>query len=170
MVSRRPLLRGIAATGTAGLAGLAGCSAFAPGVEGYVQLKSIAGVTDEDGTRSEEVVLRVSLASPPGDGPPRLGQRREEWVARFENPREPVVSDALHDDLGRTYDDVRYVVGVCSPEWADDDESIGCFNVATTRENYNRVQVHQAVRASSDGTSLTIHAVDGQWTFDRDAP
>jgi|AntRauTorcE11898_2_1112593.scaffolds.fasta_scaffold12288_3 hypothetical protein len=168
MIPRRTLLHGIATAGTLGLAGLAGCSAFARGVEGYVQLKSIAGVTDRDGTRSEESILRVQLSSPPGDGPPELVQYSDEWFERFENPREPLVSDDLHEDLRRAYDDVRYVVGVCSPKWADDDERIGCYNVATTRENYNRVQVHQAVRASSDGTSLTIHSVDDEWSFDDD--
>jgi hypothetical protein len=30
------------------------------------------------------------------------------------------------------------------------------------------VQVHERVRASSDGTSLTIHSVDGDWAFNED--
>lgn len=166
MPSRRTLLHGIATTGSVALAGLAGCSALAPGVQGYVQLKSIAGVTTENGSRREDSILRVQLSSPPGDGPPAVVQVSDEWIGRFENPREPVLSDDLHDDLRQAYDEVRYVVGVCSPAWADDeDERIGCFNVATTRENFDRVQVHQAVRASSDGTELAIHAVDGDWAF-----
>jgi hypothetical protein len=38
-------------------------------------------------------------------------------------------------------------------------------NVATTRTNFNRVQVHSRVTASSDGTYLTIHSVDWVWEF-----
>jgi hypothetical protein len=166
VVSRRTLLHAIATSGTVTLTSPAGCSALAPGVEGHVQLKSIAGVTTADGTRSEESILGVQLAADPGDSPPQVVQASEEWVARFENPREPIASDEFHDDLRRTYREVRYVVGVCSPEWADDDERIGCFNVATTRESFNGVQVHQAVRASSDGTALRIHSVGGDWSFD----
>lgn len=167
MPSRRTLLRAV--PGTVALAGAAGCSALEPGVDGYVQLKAINGVTSASGTRSEETLLRVQLSSPPGDGPPQVVHENEEWSDRFANPREPVVLDALHQDLQDAYDEMRYIVGVCSPEWADDDEEIGCYNVATTRGNFNRVQVHQAVRASSDGTSLTIHAVDGDWSFADDA-
>lgn len=136
------------------------------GAEGYVQLKSIEGRYSEDGTRAEESVIRVTLSSPPGADSPELTFLDDEWADRFDAPREPVVPDALHDDLSRVYEKVRYVVGVCSPSWATTGESAGCYNVATTRENFNDVQVHDRVTASSDGTSLTIHSTDGTWTFD----
>lgn len=162
MPSRRALLRtGGAVVGTA----LAGCGSLR-GVEGYVQLKSIQGRATEDGRQFEESVLRVTLSSPPGEKPPEVTFFKDTWRDQFETPRRPTVSKSLHDDLRREYDTVRYVVGVCSPAWADDDESEGCYNVATTRENFNAVQVHDRVRVSSNGTYLTIHSVDGQWTFD----
>jgi len=162
MPSRRSILR--AASAAAGGA-LAGCTALRRGVEGYVQLKSVAGQDSENGRQHEESVLRVALSSPPGAGEPEVTFRSEEWTDCFDAPHEPVVSDALHEKLSRAYDRVRYVVGVCSPAWADDGEPIGCYNVATSRENFNRVQVHDRVRVSSDGTSLSVHSVDGEWTF-----
>lgn len=163
MPSRRTLLRsaGVAAAGA-----LAGCNALRPGAEGYVQLKSIEGRYEEDGVRKGDRVLDVELSSPPGEKPPELDGPTEEWERYFETPREPTVSGTLHDELRRSYEEVRYVVGVCTPKWAGDDEDVGCYNVATTRETFNRAQVHDRVRASSDGSSLTIHSVDGRWPFD----
>lgn len=162
MPSKRALLRaGGAVVGTV----LAGCESLR-GVEGYVQLKSIQGRGTRDGRQFEESILRVTLSSPPGEAPPELTFVEDAWVNRFETPRKPTVSESLHNDLDRKYDTVRYVVGVCTPAWADNDESEGCYNVATTRQNFNAVQVHERVRASSDGTYLTIHSMDRQWTFD----
>jgi hypothetical protein len=162
MPSRRTLLR--SATAAAGGL-LAGCASLTRPVDGYVQLKSITGVTSDDGTRVEETVVRVTLSSPPGAGPPELSHVDRGWADRFETPREPVVSDGLHEDLNRSYDTVRYVVGVCSPAWSGDEEPVGCYNVATTRENFDAVQVHDRVSVSSDGTYLSIHSVEGTWAF-----
>ena len=164
MPSRRDLL---VTTGTVAGGALAGCTLFERGVPGYVQLKSVNGRDRSDGRRYEESILRVGLSSPPGEGPPEVRFARDEWASRFDDVQEPVVTDTLHTDLQRAYESIRYVVGVCSPEWADDNERSGCFNVATSRENFNRVQVHDRVRASSDGMSLSIHSVDGQWTVER---
>jgi len=80
----------------------------------------------------------------------------------------PVVSDAVHRQLTGRFDMVRYVVGTTSPAWAENGESLGSFNMATTRANFNRVQVHDRVTASSDGSYLTIHSVDGIWEFTPD--
>lgn len=163
MVSRRTLLHAgsVAASGV-----LAGCSVPGLGVSGYVQLKSIGARAQRDGRQVERSILRVTLSSPPGAEPPELTYLHDEWADRFDTPREPVVSDAFHDELIQAYDTVRYVVGVCSPAWAGNRESVGCYNVSTTRANFNRVQVHNRVRASSDGTYLSIHSVDGTWTFE----
>lgn len=76
------------------------------------------------------------------------------------------VSDCLHGPLTEQFDSVRYVIETTSPKWAENDESVGSFTIATTRENFNRVQAHTEVTASSDGTYLTIHSVDGLWNFD----
>lgn len=163
MPSRRTVL---AAAGTTAAATTAGCSLVSRGSAGYVQLKSINGVRETSDGRAEESVVRVSLSSPAGEGPPELLYLADRWADRFETPRRPVVSDALAADLDVAYDTVRYVVGVCCPAWADDGEDVGCYNVATTRTNFDRVQVHDRVRASSDGTYLTIHEVDGEWEFE----
>lgn len=163
MPSRRELL---VATGTVASGALAGCTLLERGVPGYVQLKSIQGRYRTNGRQHEESVLRVTLSSPPGERPPEVAFLDGEWESRFEEQREPVVSNSLHADLQQSYETVRYVVGVCSREWADEGEESGCFNVATTRENFNRVQVHDRVRASSDGTFLTIHSVEGKWSFE----
>lgn len=162
MPSRRSLLRTAGAV-TGG--GFAGCTSLSRGVDGYVQLKSAQGRNSENGQQFEESIIRVTLSSPPGADSPELTPLSDEWKDRFDSPHEPTVSDGLHADLSQAYDRVRYVIGVCSPGWANDEESEGCYNVSTTRENFNSVQVHDRVRASSDGTSISIHSVDGKWTF-----
>ncbi len=120
------MLRGV---GAATAVGLAGCSVLDRGVEGYVQLKSIFGIDADNEDGSDEYVVSVRLAGSPDSEPPELTQHDDRWVERFDDPRRPVVSDALHADLEREYDDLQYLVGVCSPAWADDGESIGCYNV-----------------------------------------
>lgn len=160
MPSRRTLLRTVSlAAGGA----FAGCSSLRPSVSGYVQLKSIEA---RDGTGGFESILRVMLSSPPGASQPELTHHHDEWIDRFETPHDPVVSDTLHDDLTHAYDTVKYVIGVCSPSWGDSAESVGCRNDSTSREAFNRVQVHDRVRASIDGPTLSIHSVDGSWTFE----
>lgn len=162
MPSRRSLIQ--TACAVAGGA-FAECTSLNRGVDGYVQLKSVQGRHSENGQQFEESIIRVTLSSPPGADSPELTFFSDEWNDRFNTPHEPTVSDDLHADLSQAYDAVRYVTGVCSPEWANDEESEGCYNVSTTRENFNSVQVHDRVRASSDGTYLSIHSVDGKWTF-----
>ncbi len=163
MPSRRTLL-GAVGTGV-GIAA-AGCLGLSDRAEGYVQFKSVSGVHEKPG-RSEAVrIVDIGASFEPNGEPPELTQLHDDWADRFPVPRAPVVSDDLHAELVSRFDTVRYVVGVTSPDWADDGEDVGSFNVATTRENFNRVQVHDAVTASSDGTYLTIHSVDGLWEFD----
>jgi hypothetical protein len=74
------------------------------------------------------------LSSPPGAKPPELTHLDDKWANRFDTPHTPVVTDALHEDLTRVYDTIRYVVGVCSPAWAVEGESLGYYNISTTRE------------------------------------
>jgi hypothetical protein len=135
-------------------------------VEGYIQLKSIVGLTRRSGDTEQTSILRVTASYEPNSAPQELGHLHENWADRFPVPRAPVVSDSLHSAFTDQFDTVRYVVGTTSPQWAEDGESLGSFNVATTRTNFNRVQVHNEVTVSSDGTFLTIHSVDGLWNFD----
>lgn len=162
MPSRRTVL---GAVGTGVALSLSGCTGTADRVEGYVQLKVIDGLLKEPG-RTEEVPILTVHASHENGEPPELVHLNEQWADRLPVPRKPVVSDGLHDAFTDRFDAVRYVVGTTSPGWADDSERLGSFNVATTRENFNRVQVHTEVTASSDGSYLTIHSVDGLWEFD----
>lgn len=164
MPSRRTFL------GTVGLGlacGVAGCITGPRRVEGYIQFKSIAGVIERLGEYREVDIISVDASYEPSKTPPDVSLS-EEWADHFPAPQMPVVPISLDTALHEQFDDVRYVVGVTSPEWAEEDETVGSFNVATTRENFNRVQVHTRVTASSDGTYLTIHSVDGLWEFDLD--
>ncbi|HMB50843.1 MAG TPA: hypothetical protein VKM69_09290 [Natronoarchaeum rubrum] len=163
MPSRRTLLR---SASVAGVGALAGCNALRPGAEGYVQLKTVEGMYGENGVWKSDTVIDVELSSPPGEKPPELEGPFGEWDRYFDTPRQPVVSESLHEELRLSYEKVRYVVGVCTPKWADGSDDIGCYNVATTRETFNAAQVHDRVRASSDGSSMTIHSTDGEWSFD----
>ena len=162
MPSRRAFLSTV---GTSVSLGLAGCLNSPPRVEGYIQFKAIDGIIEGSGHTTEIPIITVD-ASYENDTPPDLVYLNKEWADQFPIPRMPTVSDSLHRMLTERFDSVRYVVGTTSPGWAEDDESVGSFNVSTTRENFNRVQVHSQVTASSDGTYLTIHSVDGQWNFD----
>jgi len=163
--SRRALLRAATGGAAGAVAGLAGC--LGPDrVSGYVQLKAVVGVVVEDGVRADRTVLRVSLGSPPGGAPPDVDFRMDRWADAFASPRRPVVGPELADRLRRAYEQVRYVVGVCSPAWADDGEPVGCVNADVAREAFDRVQVHDEVTASWDGSTLRIHDVDGTWTFE----
>ena len=162
MPSRRAVLQ----TAGAGVSlALAGCLGSPRRVEGYVQFKQIDGIREGSGRTAETTIVAVD-ASYENDTPPELVHLNEAWADRFAVPRMPTVSDALHRSLTEEFDSVRYVVGTTSPGWATDGASVGSFNVATTRENFNRVQVHSKVTVSSDGTFLTIHSVDGVWDFD----
>ena len=162
--SRRTLLHTV---GAGVPLALAGCLDTDRRVEGYVQFKLIDGVVDDSGRTATVPIINVDASYENGT-PPELVHLDEAWADWFSTPRRPVVSDALHDALTAEFDAVRYVVGTTSPEWAEDDEAVGSYNVATTRANFNRVQVHSEVTASSDGTYLTIHSVDGRWEFDSD--
>ena len=162
MPSRRTLLSGV---GTGAIVSLAGCLNSEERVDAYIQFKSITGVIEEGTGREEVSVITVDASYDPNGEPPGLVHLNDDWANQFPVPRMPVVSDELHKQLTERFDTVRYVVGTTSPEWAEDGESLGSFNVATTRMNFNRVQVHSRVTASSDGTYLTIHSVDGIWEF-----
>ncbi|MFC5969920.1 hypothetical protein ACFPYI_01115 [Halomarina salina] len=159
MPSRRALL---ATLGLGTASTLSGCS-WLDGASGYVQEKSIEVTYREDGRRFGESVVTVSLSSPPGTESPELLRLHDNWANRFETPHKPIVSQALHEDLTREYESVRYVVGVCSPSWAEELRNIGCRNANASREDFNQVQVHDEVTASYESPTISIHSVDGTW-------
>lgn len=162
MSSRRTVLGTLS---IATLSVLAGCS-WLNRATGYVQVKSIEVAYRENNQRYAESVITVSLSDPPGAESPQLNYVHDDWKDWFDTPHTPVVSDALHEDLQREYEEVQYVVGVCSPSWSDNEYPVGCHNANASRTDFNRVQVHDRVTASYDTPHIFIHEVDGSWSFD----
>ena len=159
MPSRRDVLAAL----VAGSAGLSGCltstSESAGSVSGYVQLKSIEGWRPDG---SNEAVLDVAF----DDREERVnGHVYEPWTDYIDEPNQPIVSETFHDELRRTYDQVWYVIGVCSEQWETGD-STGCRNDFTDRENFNQSQVYDRVKASylEEEEHLEIHDVIGTKT------
>ncbi|WP_120246944.1 hypothetical protein [Halopiger aswanensis] len=159
MPSRRTAL---SLLGTAGIGAIAGCSSLGQQV-GYVQLKSIEVEYSEENKRHSKSLLRVSLSEPAGAEKPQVDWLDEEWSDHFETPHEPVVSESLDEAIQRAYDEVRYVIGVCSPSGSDE----GCRNADTSRDDFNRVQVHDRVTASYRDSHISIQDVDGKWEFEK---
>ncbi|SNZ05998.1 hypothetical protein SAMN06269185_1004 [Natronoarchaeum philippinense] len=156
MPSRRAILAGA----VAGTAGLSGCLASAfertGSVKRYVQQKTIKG-WPRDG--ANETVLDVAY----DDREERVtGYVSEQWSDYVDDPDQPTISEALHEELHQTYEHVWYSMGVCSEQWETGD-STGCQNDFTDRENFNQAQVHDRVKASylEDKEHIEIHDVIG---------
>lgn len=133
---------------------------------GYVQEKSIEARYREGNQLYSESVITVTLSNPPGSDSPQINWLHDDWQNRFESPSAPVVSESLHNELQQVYEEVRYVVGVCSPSWDADEETTGCYTASASREDFNRVQVHDRVTASKTNAGLSIHSAKGKWAFD----
>jgi hypothetical protein len=115
---------------------------------GYVQEKSIETRNREDNQLYSESIVTVTLSNPPGSGSPQLNWLHDDWESHFDSPNSPGVSEDLHQELQRAYEDIRCVIGVCSPAWGDEQQETGCHNAPTSQENFNQVQVHDRVTAS----------------------
>jgi len=162
MPSRRTV---IGSLGAAALSGLGTWWWLTPEhATGYVQEKSIEARYREGNRLHSESVVTVTLNSPPGS--PQLNWLHDDWQERFDSPTTPVVSEALHHELQQAYEDVRYIVGVCSPSWGDGERAAGCYNAGAGRADFNRVQVHDRVTASRTDAGISIHGVEGTWSFD----
>jgi hypothetical protein len=152
MPSRRAMLSALAA-GAAGA--LAGCNEPMTAT-GYVQLKAVKG--RRNGTTRD--VIQVQLGEPESKGVID-GFVEERWADRFEDPKRPTVSAALHEDFESYYEEVTYLLGVCSNDWPD----AYCNNASADREDFNRVQVYDEVRAAMADSGIEIYGVEGTWTF-----
>jgi len=162
MPSRRTVVGSLGAVALGGL----GAWFWLTPATGYVQEKSIeARYRDGDQLHSESIIT-VTLGSPPGAGAPRLTWLHDDWQDQFDSPTTPVVSEPLHRKFQQAYESVRYVVGVCSPSWGEEEQAAGCHNASTSREDFNRVQVHDRVTASQTDAGISIHDVEGTWSFD----
>ena len=162
MPSRRTV---IGSLGVATLSGLGAWLWFTP-AKGYVQEKSIEVKYREENQLYSESVITVTLSNPPGSDSPQITWLHDDWQERFESPATPVVSESLHTELHQVYEEVRYVVGICSPSWGGNEQATGCYTASAGREDFNRVQVHDRVTASKSNGGLAIHSVTGTWSFD----
>ena len=162
MPSRRTVIRSL---GVAALGGLGAWLWLTPAT-GYVQEKSIEARYREGNQLHSESVITVTLSNPPGSDSPQVNWLHDDWQDRFESPATPVVSESLHTELQQVYEEIRYVVGVCSPAWGEIEQATGCYNASAGREDFNRVQVHDRVTASKTNAGLSIHNVEGKWSFD----
>jgi hypothetical protein len=162
MPSRRTII------GSCGALALSGFGAWwwLTPATGYVQEKSIEARYREDNHLHSESILTVTLSNPPGSDSPQVNWLHDDWEGQFESPPTPEVSAALHQELQQVYEDVRYVVGVCSPSWGDEEQATGCYNASASREDFNRVQVHDRVTASQTDAGIAIHNVEGTWSFE----
>jgi hypothetical protein len=133
---------------------------------GYVQAKSIEARYEEGNQLHSESVITVTLSNPPGSDLPQVNWVHDDWESQFDSLTTPVVSEALHQRLQQTYEEVRYIVGVCSSSWADEKQGEGCYNARASREDFNRVQVHDRVTASRTNAGISIHSVEGKWPFE----
>lgn len=150
---RRFLLAGATTVG-----GLAGCATL-DGAAGYVQYKGIVGARRDSGRTRRESVLRVTLGDPAAPAPANVDHLSDRWADRFRSPAAPTVSDGLHGELLAEYDDVTYLVGVCSPSWRDGSHGRGCVNAPASRDDFNRVQIYDRVRASLRDDRLAVLSV-----------
>jgi len=163
MPSRRTVIWSL---GVAALGGLGAWLWLTPAT-GYVQEKSIEARYQEGNQLHSESVITVTLSNPPGSNSPQIDWLHDDWRDRFESPSTPVASKSLHNELQQVYEEVRYVIGVCSPSWGEEEETTGCYNASAGREDFNRVQVHDRVSASkTTNAGLSIHSVKGKWSFD----
>ena len=157
MPSRRDVLTSLSVAVAGG--SLAGCSAF-DSVSGYVHKKKITGKRrTSDGLRRETIVsvgLRKSNNEP-------IMDVAERWADRFSQPDQLHVSTALHELLQKEYEEFSYVIGVCSEDWSGGGESVGCYTAPTSRDDFNRAQVGDRVRARYSNSTIEIHSVEGKW-------
>jgi len=165
MPSRRTVIGSI---GGVALSGAAAWAWVTPSSSpGYVQEKSIEASYRAGDRMHSESIVTVTLGDPPGSSSPHVTWLHDDWQGQFDSPATPTVSEALHRELQRAYEDVRYVVGVCSPSWGDTERAAGCYNANASREEFNRVQVHDRVTASRADAGISIRSVEGTWSFER---
>jgi len=156
MVSRREIL----ATSCAALAsaGIAGCSRADLGLAetGYLQLKVVTLRWDHDGRTYESRPLWLLFG---GDGDRIDGRYDPDFVGDVVNaPDDVVVGENRHRELGGRFE-VKYGLGFCGEDFADDDERIGCRNTWTSRDDFNRVQFGDRAEVGLSNDRFEVHSV-----------
>jgi hypothetical protein len=156
MVSRREVLT----TSCAALVstGIAGCSRLDLGSAktGYLQLKTVTLRWDHDVQTYEDQPLRVLFG---GDGE-RIDARYDpDFLGdAVRAPGDIVVSENRHGELGDRFE-VKYVLGFCGEDFANDDERIGCLNARTSRVDFNRVQFGDRAELGLSNEGFEVQSV-----------
>jgi hypothetical protein len=156
MVSRREFLT----TSCAALAstGIAGCSRLDLGSAktGYLQLKTVTLRWDHDVQTYEDQPLRALFG---GDGE-RIDARYDpDFLGEAVGaPDDIVVSENRHSELGGRFE-VKYLLGFCGEDFANDDERIGCLNARTSRVDFNRVQFGDRAEVGLSNERFEVHSV-----------
>ncbi len=157
MPSRRDVLATLSACVAGG--SLAGCSALGA-AGGYIESKEISGKRRQKGGLHDETVVSVGLSDLADDPVITVA---EQWATQFTDPTRLQVSSALHDRLTDEYEEVGYLVGVCSPDWSSGSDSFGCYTGTTHRDDFNRAEVGDRVQASYSNSNIEIRSVEGSW-------
>lgn len=140
-----------------GIIGVSGC--VSPnGVPGYIFSKSIEG---RERNESFEHVLGVGLTGPNREIESGVSDR---WEGYVDDPKAPTISGSFHEKLHREYHEVRYMARFCSEQLHGD--SYGCIRDFVDREDFNRAQVDDRVRATylDERDRIEIHSVIGTRT------
>jgi len=156
MVSRREIL----ATSCAALAsaGIAGCSRADLGLAktGYLQLKTVTLRWGHDGRTYQDRPLWLLFG---GDGDRIDGRYDPDFlVDAVGAPDDVVVGEDRHRELGGRFE-VKYGLGFCGEDFADDDERIGCRNTWTSRDDFNRVQFGDRAEVGLSNDRFEVHSV-----------
>jgi hypothetical protein len=157
MPSRRDVLATLSVCVAGG--SLAGCSALGA-AGGYIETKEITGKRRQKGGLRDETVVSVGVADLADDPVITVAKG---WATQFTDPNRLQVSSKLHDRLMDEYEQVGYVVGVCSPDWSSGSDSFGCYTGTTHRDDFNRAEVGDRVQASYSNSNIEIRSVDGSW-------
>ena len=156
MVSRREVLT----TSGAALAstGIAGCGRLDLGSAktGYLQLKIVALRWGHDGRTYLDQPLRVLFG---GDGE-RIDVRYDpDFLGDAVGaPKDIVVSENRQRELGGRFE-VKYMLGFCGEDFANDDERVGCRNAWTSRDDFNRVQFGDRAEVGLSNEQFEVHSV-----------
>ncbi len=142
---------------------LAGCSAFAS-VGGYVREKTITAKRRTSDGLHDETIVSVGLRK--SDNEPIMDVAKR-WADHFSHPDQLHVSTALIKHRQDEYEALDYIIGVCSEDWSGGGDSVGCYTAAAKREDFNRAQVGDRVKASYSNSVIEIHSVEGKWNPDR---
>jgi len=162
--SRRTYLAACSGAATTALAGCIGDVVHAPSAHCHVKAISV-GWTHR-GRRRRDELLWVVANRPERHLDVAVA---EEFAGVASDPSAVRVTDELHRKLGRTFPNVRYVLGFCGSAFGErrDDRETVCRNTdAASRRDFNRVQAGDDARVTLFDDAFRVHGVDARETTD----